>query len=117
MRPFEAILDMQIATLKANGRLAVAWGIGTLTLGVVATAALYGLPGTRDLADVAKLGPSLLSAAISSLQVRPFQIAAERRSLLLGLRSAMAGMEALRVSEQERLLELLTDTLKESGRR
>jgi len=117
MTGLQNILDGQIATLEANARLAVLWAGSLLFVGVAVTATLYIIPATKGLQDLVKIGPGILAAALSSFQYWPVAAAKERRTLLRGLRAALSQTDAASASEQERIVDLAFEALKESGKR
>ena len=117
MQALEKLLEEQIRVLKENGRLAIVWCLLLFTFGLFATAVLYYLPAMRSLGDVAKIGPGVIMAAISSIQLKTIAVSRERLSFLRTLRDQVAGLNMLGAEEREAIVELATEAIKESGKR
>ncbi|MFX0198567.1 MAG: hypothetical protein ACFFCW_20800 [Candidatus Hodarchaeota archaeon] len=117
MQALEQLLNEQIRVLQVNGRLAIVWSLSLFTVGLLATIVLYYLPATQSLGDLAKVGPGVIMAAISSIQFKTIAVSRERLSFLRTLREQIAGTNQLESKEKETIVEMVIDAIKESGKR
>lgn len=113
MDSLSAILDEQNKVLESNGKLAVLWVAALVLIGVVASAVLYAIPATAQLQDLAKIGPGIVTTAISSIQFRTIAISRERSAFFRNLRIQLESAEKLPADQREVIVKLALDTIRE----
>lgn len=111
------MLDEQTRVLQSNARLAIVWGLGLFVVGLVATVVLYNLPATQSLQDVAKIGPILITAAISSIQFKTIAVSRERVATLRNLRDGVSGLHQLPPEQGEKIFDMIIEVIKDFAKR
>ncbi len=114
--PVADLLQDQLTALEGNTRVAVLYCVGLLLLGVLVSGGLMFVhlpPGIEAL----KLGPLVVSAALSPIQYRPIVNGRERLAVLRGLAGKIAILDNLPPDQRTIVLGLAQDYLKTAAGR
>ncbi len=114
--PLGDLLQEQLTALEGNTRVAIFYCCGLLALGVLVSGGLMFVT-LPPAVEALKLGPLVVSAALSPIQYRPIVNGRERLAVLRGLARKIAILDTLPPDQRAIVLGLAQDYLKTAAGR